>query len=142
MRHAAAWPASVAAGNLDAAGAQAADAGAADAWALSLNALAALLVSPISWSHHWVWGGTAILTLALFSWREGRLRGLALAGWGLACFTAAPQWWFPSGGNRELQWTGWEQALGSSYVAWAVAVLAASACMCRDPGGPSALTAQ
>ena len=42
-------------------------AGSADAWALSLNAFAALLVSPISWSHHWVWGETAMLTLALLS---------------------------------------------------------------------------
>ena len=76
-------------------------------------------------------GRNRVLTLALLSWRERRLRGLALAGWGLACFVAAPQWWFPSGGNRELHWAVWEQALGSSYVAWAVAVLATSACLCR-----------
>jgi len=104
---------------------------AADAWALSLNALAALLVSPISWSHHWVWGETAILALALTSWQERSRGGLALALWGLACFAAAPQWWFPSGGNRELHWAGWEQAVGSSYVAWALAVLVASACRRR-----------
>jgi alpha-1,2-mannosyltransferase len=110
--------------------AKAVNAGAADAWALSLNALAALLVSPISWSHHWVWGETAILTLALSSWQERRRGGLALAGWGLACFAATPQWWLPSGGNRELHWAGWEQALGSSYVAWALAVLATSASSC------------
>ena len=114
-------------GMRQAAAGQAANAGAAHAWALSLNALAALLVSPISWSHHWVWGETAILTLALSSWREWRRGGLARAAWGLACFAAAPQWGFPSTGVRELQWAGWEQALGSSYVAWAVAVLATSA---------------
>jgi alpha-1,2-mannosyltransferase len=118
MRHAAAWP--------DEAQAPAA------AWALSLNALAALLVSPISWSHHWVWGETAILTLGLLSWRGRRPGGLALAGWGLACLAAAPQWWLPSGGNRELQWAGWEQALASSYVAWGLAVLATSAYPRRD----------
>jgi alpha-1,2-mannosyltransferase len=106
---------------------QSAKARAADAWALSLNALAMLLVSPIAWSHHWVWGETAVLTLALFSWQERRRGGLALAGRGLACFAIAPQWLFPSGGNREFQWTGWEQAFGSSYVAWALAVLATSA---------------
>ena len=49
-------------------------AAAADAWALSLNAFAGLLISPISWSHHWVWGETAVLTLAILSWR-GRARG-------------------------------------------------------------------
>ena len=36
-----------------------------DAWALSLNAFAALLISPISWSHHWVWAAPALLLLAV-----------------------------------------------------------------------------
>jgi alpha-1,2-mannosyltransferase len=98
------------------------DRGAA-AWALSLNALAALLVSPISWSHHWVWGETAMLTLALMSARGRRPGGLALAAAGVAVFAAAPQWWFPSGGNRELGWALWQQAVGSSYVILAAAVL-------------------
>jgi alpha-1,2-mannosyltransferase len=63
-----------------------------DSWALSLNAFAALLISPISWSHHWVWG----------------------------------EWWCPSGGNRELHWGAWQQALGSSYVLLALTVVALS----------------
>lgn len=99
----------------------------ADAWALSLNALAALLVSPISWSHHWVWGETAMLTLALMSARLRRPGGLALAAAGVAVFAAAPQWWFPSGGGRELGWAVWQQAVGSSYVILAAAVLLLSA---------------
>ena len=139
MRRAASWQASAEAGSPDAAEAQSAKARAADAWALSLNALAMLLVSPISWSHHWVWGETTVLTLAFLSWRGRRLGGLTLAGLGLACFATAPQWWFPSGGNLELQWAGWEQALGSSYVAWAVAVLATSAYAYRDRTAPARL---
>ena len=99
----------------------------ANAWALSLNALAALLMSPISWSHHWVWGETAMLTLALLSARHRRLGGLALAAVGLAVFAASPQWWFPSGGNRELGWAVWQQAVGSSYVILAAVVLLLSA---------------
>lgn len=106
-------------------------AGSADAWALSLNAFAALLTSPISWSHHWVWGETAMLTLALLSWRGGRLAGgragLAVAACGLAIFAAAPQWWFPLGQNRELHWAAWQQVLGSSYVILATAILLLSA---------------
>ncbi len=99
----------------------------ADAWALSLNAFAALLVSPISWSHHWVWGGPAMLTLALLSARCRHRGGLALAAGGLAVFAAAPQWWFPIGENRELGWAGWEQAVGSSYVVLAAVILLISA---------------
>ncbi len=102
----------------------------ADAWALSLNAFACLLISPISWSHHWVWGETAVLTLAILGWRgrgpmPGRL-SLAIAAAGAAVFAVSPQWWFPSGGNRELHWAAWEQAVGSSYVIFAAAVLLAS----------------
>ena len=125
-----------------------------DAWALSLNAFACLLISPISWSHHWVWGETAVLTLAILSWggrardvghdrREhsgwtGRQDGaglmpgrvcLAAAVAGAVVFAVSPQWWFPSGGNRELHWTAWEQAVGSSYVIFAGVVLLAAACL-------------
>jgi alpha-1,2-mannosyltransferase len=101
----------------------------AGAWALSLNAFAALLISPISWSHHWVWGVPAMLALALRGYRRGRRGGLALALAlaGLVVFAAAPQWWFPSGGNRELHWAWWQQLLGSSYVILALVVLALSA---------------
>ena len=99
----------------------------AAAWALSLNAFACLLISPISWSHHWVWGETAVLTLAILGWRgralmPGRL-SLAIAAAGAAVFALSPQWWFPSGGNRELHWAAWEQVVGSSYVIYAAAVL-------------------
>jgi alpha-1,2-mannosyltransferase len=106
-----------------------------DAWALSLNAFAALLVSPISWSHHWVWGETAMLVLACLSLRERRPAwrrgGLCLAATGTVLFAVSPQWWFPSGSNRELNWPWWEQLAGSSYVVLAVTVLVAAAYAAR-----------
>jgi alpha-1,2-mannosyltransferase len=99
-----------------------------DAWALSLNALAALLVSPISWSHHWVWGETAMLVLACLSLREQRpvwrRGGLSLAVAGTALFALSPQFWFPSSG---LHWAWWEQIAGNSYAFLAVTVLVAAA---------------
>ncbi len=53
------------------------------AWALSLNAFAGLLVSPISWTHHWVWAEPALLILAVLawrhSWRAGAARSAAMA---------------------------------------------------------------
>jgi alpha-1,2-mannosyltransferase len=102
-----------------------------DAWALSLNAFAALLASPVSWSHHWVWGETAMLVLGCLSLREQRparrRRGLALTIAGTVLFAISPQWWFPSAGNRELHWAWWEQLAGSSYVILAVTVLLAAA---------------
>jgi alpha-1,2-mannosyltransferase len=111
----------------------------ADAWALSLNAFAALLISPVSWSHHWVWGETAVLTLALLGRGRGRRAALIAAACGLAVFAAAPQWWFPSGGNSELRWAAWQQLLGSSSVILAAALLALSACSRSFPA-PNRLT--
>jgi alpha-1,2-mannosyltransferase len=109
-----------------------------DAWALPVNAFAALLISPISWSH-WVWAEPALLVLAVRGLRDSRAGGLAGSAVGLAVFAAAPQWWFPSGGTH---WAVWQQVIGSSYVIFAAVVLLLSAGLVtarpatRPPGGP------
>jgi alpha-1,2-mannosyltransferase len=97
-------------------------------WALSLNAFAALLVSPISWSHHWVWSMPAVLTLAVIGRRHHLRLLFVTAVSGLLVFAASPQWWFPSAAGRELRWSFWQQATGSSYVLFAALVLLLSAC--------------
>jgi alpha-1,2-mannosyltransferase len=115
-------------------GMQRAFASAQQALALSLNAFAGLLISPISWSHQWVWGEMAVLALAIECCR-GRLdratqahhrRGLAVPAAGVLVFALAPQWWFPNGGNLELHWAVWEQVVGSSYVIYAIGLLVAA----------------
>ncbi|MGD0705099.1 MAG: glycosyltransferase 87 family protein [Trebonia sp.] len=83
--------------------------------ALVLNAFAILLVSPISWSHHWVWAVPALLCLAISA------RRLAVTGFVL--FAVGPQCWLPQGANRELSWAPWQQILGDSYVLCAFAVI-------------------
>jgi alpha-1,2-mannosyltransferase len=83
--------------------------------ALALNAVAILLVSPISWSHHWVWAAPALLCLAASHRR--------LAAGGFVLFAVGPQCWLPQGDNRELNWAPWQQILGDSYVLCAVAVV-------------------
>ncbi|UQS21530.1 glycosyltransferase 87 family protein [Amycolatopsis thermalba] len=47
--------------------------------AVVLNAFAALLVSPISWSHHWVWFAPAIVVHAVLGLRTGDRTMLRLA---------------------------------------------------------------
>jgi alpha-1,2-mannosyltransferase len=108
-----------------------------DCWALSLNALAGLLISPISWSHQWVWIVPALLTLWFVGRRHHASLPIVTVFCGFALFVAAPQWWLPHGANRELSWAPWEQVLGSSYVIFAVLVLAASAIWKLAPGGGS-----
>jgi alpha-1,2-mannosyltransferase len=99
-----------------------------DCLALSLNAFAALLISPVSWSHHWVWCVPGLLTLADLGRRHHhRLAGVVAAG-GLVLFAAGPQWWLGKFAGPELRWTAWQQAIGSSYVFFAVLVLLLAAC--------------
>ena len=105
-----------------------------DCWALSLNAFAALLISPISWSHHWVWCAPALLTLAYLGRRHHLRLAMAAAACGFVLFTAAPQWWLGRFAGPGLGWAPWQQAIGSSYVFFAALVLLLSACGLLIPG--------
>ena len=58
-----------------------------------LGAMAMLLASPISWSHHWVWA----VPVALVLWERSRW---AAAAW-TAVFVARPIVWPPYGRGRE-----------------------------------------
>jgi alpha-1,2-mannosyltransferase len=110
--------------------------------ALCLNAFAGLLISPISWTHHWVWSVPAILALAWPAGRSpARSRGarLPLAAAGLVVFAASPQRWFPYTQGRELHLALWQQAAVSSYVLFAalVLILAAAGLLTRERSAPS-----
>ena len=98
------------------------------ALALSLNAVAALLISPISWSHHWVWAAPALLCLAVTGKRHSWRAGVAAARAGLVLFEVSPMWLLPrSGANAELGWAWWEQVIGDAYVIFGVVVLVLAA---------------
>lgn len=91
--------------------------------ALTCVAFGGLLVSPISWSHHWVWFAPAILVLIA----DGRRRAAGV----LALVPAlAPQWWTPSTHLREFHHHWWQTALCLSYTLGGIAFLAL---MCRTP---------
>jgi alpha-1,2-mannosyltransferase len=95
-------------------------------WALSLNAFAALLISPISWSHHWVWAVPGLLVLAVLARRRSWRAGLAAFCAGFVIFMVSPPWLLPHYGNAELQWVPWEQVASDSYAIIAVTVLVLS----------------
>jgi len=90
--------------------------------ALLLNAAAGLLISPISWSHHWVWAAPALLT-CLCTTSPNRRRPPTLAVLALLTFAIAPHWLLLSGDGRELHWAWWQQATGDSYALTALAAL-------------------
>lgn len=80
-----------------------------------------LLVSPITWSHHWVWGLASVVALIVVALR---LKSAPLAALALvqgALFIIAPHWWFSHGQVNELHWNVVEQLVGSSYTLAAIA---------------------
>jgi alpha-1,2-mannosyltransferase len=67
------------------------------AFAMVSVALAGLLVSPISWTHHWIW---ALLIPPMLVGRRSPdvPRSVRMMFWGLVALTiAAPYWWFSHG---------------------------------------------
>ena len=95
-------------------------------------ALTALLVSPISWSHHWVWIVPLLLCLSLQPNRPSWGRGCAAAGFVL--FALGPIWWVPRTGNAEFLHHGWQLAAANCYFAAALVLLALlAACLLDRP---------
>ncbi|MEE1800528.1 glycosyltransferase 87 family protein [Streptomyces sp. JV176] len=91
-----------------------------ESWGILLTALTALLVTPVSWSHEWVW--CVPLLAALLA--EHRLRTAALAG---AVWTARSFWAVPYEGEPALRLPWWQQPLISPYALCALALLAHTA---------------
>lgn len=90
-----------------------------DAWLV--NAVIMLLISPVSWSHHWVWLG---ILLPVLAWRifhafpaggaRNFLAGLA-AVWSVLVVTVPPKWWFGDGIDV-FTLAVWQKILVSDFV--------------------------
>ncbi|TLW89617.1 DUF2029 domain-containing protein [Saccharomonospora piscinae] len=88
-------------------------------YALLVTAFYALLVSPVSWSHHWVWAVPLIVVLVArlprttpaTAWRRW-----ALAGSVIVVFLSCVLLVLPNGRNLELHWEFWQVVLGSAYL--------------------------
>jgi alpha-1,2-mannosyltransferase len=94
-----------------------------------VTAGAGLLISPISWTHHWVWVVPAFVWFGARVWRE-RVRWKT-AAWvaALIVFYIGPHWYVT---QYELKsrhpWTEWwHHVVGNAYVWIALAALVALA---------------
>ncbi|MGV9540968.1 glycosyltransferase 87 family protein [Nocardia beijingensis] len=102
------------------------DAGATVA-ALLVNAAAVLLVSPVSWSHHWVWIAPALVVTADLMVRGARSpRVIGVVVVVAVLFLIGPHWLLPHSRDRELDWAWWQQIIGSNYVLATFAVFIAA----------------
>ncbi|MFC8528323.1 glycosyltransferase 87 family protein [Nocardia sp. NPDC057227] len=110
--------------------------------ALLVNAAALLLVSPVSWSHHWVWAAPALLLLGVAIADGDRSRPLLVGTGALALlFLIGPQWLLPHAKDRELEWAWWQQVIGSSYVWVTFLVLVAGVAVGQAAGVRKAASA-
>lgn len=87
--------------------------------ALLVTAFYGLLVSPVSWSHHWVWAVPLLVLLvsrvpraaSVTVWRQWLPAG-AVFGVFVSCVLLA----LPNGHDLELHWSAWQDVLGSAYL--------------------------
>ncbi len=84
-------------------------------------ALFGLMVSPVSWSHHWVWVLPTVLVTAILAWRRRNIALAVVSAAGVALMTWTPIDLLPKHHEETANW--WHQLVGMSYVWWALAVI-------------------
>jgi alpha-1,2-mannosyltransferase len=103
-------------------------------WAVTACAVTALLVSPVSWSHHWVWCVPATLLLATRAYRAAAVGTMPV-------FSSYAPWWVPHGpGRHELHQNGVELMLSALYGTAGCLFLVIAGVSLRNPGRPQAVT--
>jgi alpha-1,2-mannosyltransferase len=89
--------------------------------ALICVAMFGLVVSPVSWSHHWVWALPTVIVCGVLAWRRRHaLLGVVTAA-GVALMVWTPITLMPE--HHETTASLWRQLVGGSYVWWALAVI-------------------
>ncbi|GAA2440689.1 glycosyltransferase 87 family protein [Streptomyces macrosporus] len=89
----------------------------AHAWAVVACASTALLVSPVSWSHHWVWCVPTALLLGAEALRRGGALWWTGAASAALLFCSYALWWVPHDPAErfELRQSGVEMVLSAVY---------------------------
>lgn len=86
-------------------------------------ALFGLAVSPVSWSHHWVWMLEAVIVTAVLGWRRRNAALGFVSAAGVAAMVWTPLDLMPK--HHEVTAPLWRQLVGVSYLWWALATLVA-----------------
>jgi len=108
-----------------------------DAQGFSLCAITGLLISPVSWSHHWVIAIPALFLFALGAWVRRSAAGLAISGLVTAIGLSHVIWWVPVNhpAHSELHLDPLQLIYSNLYVIIGVAALLwATRAALRDRG--------
>jgi alpha-1,2-mannosyltransferase len=109
------------------------------ALALMVNAVLVLLISPISWSHHWVWAAPTLALLFAMSLRHSWYGVMLTVTFCALVVMIGPQWYLPYTNDRELDWTFSQQIVGNAYTLIGIGFLIAVAvAFFRHPPRPRA----
>ncbi|KQU03234.1 hypothetical protein ASG56_17045 [Rhodococcus sp. Leaf7] len=95
--------------------------------ALCVNAALGLLVSPVSWSHHWVWTVPMLMVLVHVGVTRRAPAMVALAVIGAVLLHYPSHWRLAPGRWNGLGWPLWDQIQASSYVWWGLVFVIAVA---------------
>ncbi|WP_046302075.1 MULTISPECIES: glycosyltransferase 87 family protein [unclassified Mycobacterium] len=111
--------------------------------ALVCVALFGLVVSPVSWSHHWVWMLPAVVVTAVVAYRHRAVVLGMLGVAGVALMMRSPIELLPEHHEAGAAW--WRQLAGTSYVWWALAVIITAGATLRpvprtSPDQPAAVS--
>jgi hypothetical protein len=100
----------------------------ATAWAVVTCAVTALLVSPVTWTHHWVWNVPMTVLLTCEAIRRRDRRWAAAAGACVAVFCSYALWLLPHNRSRpELHENPAQMLLAAAYPLAGLAFLATAA---------------
>ncbi|HTF52505.1 MAG TPA: hypothetical protein VK735_34095, partial [Pseudonocardia sp.] len=79
------------------------------------------IVSPVSWSHHWVWVLPTVLVTSVVAYRHRNVALAAVTATGLALMVWTPITLMPK--HHETSASLLRQLAGDSYLWWAVLVI-------------------
>jgi alpha-1,2-mannosyltransferase len=105
--------------------------------ALICVAMFGLVVSPVSWSHHWVWALLTVMVTGVLAVRYRSIAMGAISATGVLLMYFAPIHLMTE--HKETSAALWRQLLGGSYVWWAIAsIVVAGAVTLRERNGTRA----
>ena len=103
--------------------------------ALVCVALFGLVVSPVSWSHHWVWALPVLTVTTVLAYRHRDAALGVISALGLALMLWPPLTLLPEHKEAAAAW--WRQLLGMSYVWWALATIIVAGLRIGKPAAAS-----